>query len=102
MNDDEAGGIKIRAKSSKKPTLFDAKGNVIKTDLPVGNGSIIKLSGVMGTYSAGGNIGVTAYLNAVQIIDLVEFGGSTFEEEDGYVHEATESASDATEEFNDF
>ena len=24
MNDDEAGGIKIRAKSSKKPTLFDA------------------------------------------------------------------------------
>tara|TARA_R100000951_G_scaffold116800_1_gene131180 strand:- start:9699 stop:10214 length:516 start_codon:yes stop_codon:yes gene_type:complete len=102
MNDDEAGGIKIRAKSSKKPTLFDAKGNVIKTDLPVGNGSTIKLSGVMGTYSAGGNIGVTAYLNAVQIIDLVEFGGSTFEEEDGYVHEATESASDATEEFNDF
>ena len=102
MNDDEAGGLKIRAKSSKKPMLVDAKGNVIKGDLAVGNGSTIKLAGILNTYSAGGNIGVTAYLNAVQIIDLVEFGGSQFEEEDGYVHENTESTSDTTEEFNDF
>ena len=102
MNDDEAGGLKIRAKSSKKPMLVDAKGNVIKGDLAVGNGSTIKLAGVLTSYSAGGNIGVTAYLNAVQIIDLVEFGGSQFEEEDGYVHENTESTSDTTEEFNDF
>ena len=36
--------------------------------------------------------GKGAALNAVQIIDLVEFGGSQFEEEDGYVHETTENS----------
>lgn len=89
--DEESGGVRFRAKSSKKPVLYDAAGSIIKEDLNVGNGSEIKISGVMSTYNAGGATGVTMYLNAVQIIDLVEFGGSSFEPvEDGYVH-ATET-----------
>lgn len=91
--DEESGGVRIRAKSAKKPVLYDAAGSVIKEDLNVGNGSGIKVSGVMSTYNAGGNTGVTMYLNAVQIIDLVEFGGTAFEPvEDGYVHTAPEAA----------
>lgn len=98
MVDDETGGVTIRAKSSKKPGLFDAKGNVITKDLAVGNGSVIKIAGLMQTYDAGGNKGVTAYLNGVQIIDLVEFGGSAaFDEEDGYVFTAEETSNDNDE-----
>lgn len=89
--DEESGGVRFRAKSSKKPVLYDAAGSVIKEDLNVGNGSEIKISGVMSTYNAGGATGVTMYLNAVQIISLVEFGGNAFEPvEDGYVHAAAQ------------
>jgi len=88
--DEESGGVRFRAKSSKKPVLYDAGGNFIKEDLSVGNGSVLKLSGVMSTYNAGGNTGVTMYLNAVQVIDLVEFGGTAFEPEDGYMHESAD------------
>jgi hypothetical protein len=98
MVDDVTGGVKIRAKSGKKPGMFDAKGNVITKDLAVGNGSVIKIAGLLQTYDAGGNKGVTAYLNAVQLIELVEFGGSaSFEEEDGYVFTAEETANDNDE-----
>ena len=90
--DEESGGVRFRAKSSKKPVVYDAQGSVIKDDLNVGNGSEIKISGLMATYNAGGATGVTMYLNAVQIISLVEFGGTAFDPvEDGYVHAATAS-----------
>ena len=89
--DEESGGVRFRAKSSKKPVLYDAKGKVIKDELNIGNGSQLKLSGVMSTYNAGGSTGVTMYLNAVQVIDLVEYGGTDFTEEEGYEHTATPS-----------
>lgn len=86
--DEETGGVRFRAKSSNKPALFDSQGQVIKNDLNVGTGSTIKVAGVLSTYSAGGNTGVTMYLNAVQVIDLVEFGSNAFGAEDGgYVHQ---------------
>jgi hypothetical protein len=89
--DEESGGVRFRAKSSKKPVLYDAEGSVIKQDLNVGNGSEIKISGVMSTYNAGGATGVTMYLNAVQIITLEEFGSTAFDPvENGYVHTAAE------------
>lgn len=85
--DEESGGVRFRAKSSNKPALFDSQGQVIKGNLNVGTGSTIKVAGVLSTYSAGGNTGVTMYLNAVQVIDLVEFGSNAFSAEDGgYVH----------------
>lgn len=105
--DEENGGVVFRAKSSKKPVLYDGKGSVINDTLNVGTGSVIKLAGVMSTYDAGGNKGVTMYLNAAQIIKLEEFGGESFEaEDDAYVHAATdaepEQASDDSSDNFDF
>ena len=90
--DEESGGVRFRAKSSKKPAMYDGKGSVITDDLNVGNGSVVKLAGLMATYNAGGAIGVTMYLNAVQIITLQEFGGTTFEAEDGAYEHASFAA----------
>jgi hypothetical protein len=88
--DEESGGVRFRAKSTNKPVLFDGQGQKINEDLKVGNGSVIKLSGQMSTYNAGGSVGVTMYLNAVQIIDLVEFNDAGFAAEEGaYVHESS-------------
>lgn len=99
--EEESGAVRFRAKSSKKPVLYDGAGTVIPEDLNVGNGSVLKLSGIMSTYNAGGNTGVTMYLNAVQIINLVEFGGNNFEAEDGgYVH--TSSGKETNAESNSF
>ncbi len=91
----EGDVVTLKAKSKQKPVIYDAKGKKINDEVNVGNGSTIKVSGMLGTYDAGGSKGVTAYLNAVQLIDLVEFGGAEFEEEDGYVHVSKE------EEFNE-
>ena len=92
--DKEQGTVSFRIKSTKKPTLFDGEGKVINEAVNVGNGSTIKVAGSAATYSAGGNIGVTMYLDAVQIIDLIEYSGAKFEAEEGaYVHKpATQEA----------
>ncbi|MDN8037447.1 ssDNA-binding protein [Burkholderia vietnamiensis] len=86
-NDDDT--VTFTFKSKKKPKLFDAKGNPIRNaeDLRVGGGSTIKVKGSFSAYEGFGG-GVTAYLNEVQIIKLVEFGGEGFkaeDDEDGYV-----------------
>jgi len=99
--DEQSGGVRLKAKSAKKPVLYDAKGQVIKEDLNIGNGSALKISGTMSTYNAGGNTGVTMYINAVQVIDLVEFGGAAFEPvEDGYVHSTPEQSQSADASFD--
>lgn len=83
-------------KSKKKPKLFDAKGNPIKAaaaeELRIGGGSTIKVKGAFATYEGFGG-GVCAYLNEVQLIKLVEFGGGGFkaeDDEDGYVADNSE------------
>lgn len=73
------------AKTSKRPPIFDAKKNKI-TPKNIGPGSILKLVGAFAYYKKGPNEGITAYLNAVQVIDLKEgFDVSNaFGVEDGY------------------
>jgi hypothetical protein len=95
-NDDDT--VTFTFKSKKKPKLFDAKGNPIlgqaAEDLRVGGGSTIKVKGAFSAYEGFGG-GVTAYLNDVQIIKLVEFGGGGFkaeDDEDGYVAGASAPA----------
>jgi hypothetical protein len=64
----------------KPPTMFDAKGNVIKGKLPnVGGGSTMKIAVTAKAYyvDSSGEVGISYYLNSTQLIDLVEFGGST-------------------------
>ncbi len=84
--DEETGDVTFTFKSSKQPKLYDAKGNPIKKNINVGNGSTVKSAVSMGAYKTGVVCGVSAYLDAVQIIDLVEFGANKtlFTSEDGF------------------
>jgi hypothetical protein len=90
-NDD--GTLVFNFKSKNAPKIFDAKGNPIKdpSELRVGGGSVVKIAGAMKAYNAGGATGVTCYLNSVQIISLVEWGGSgPFSAEEGDFEAAAE------------
>lgn len=90
-NDD--GSIVFNFKSKNAPKIFDAKGNPIKdtSELRVGGGSVFKIAGAMKAYNAGGSTGVTCYLNSIQIIELVEWGGSgPFSAEEGSFEAAAE------------
>lgn len=74
------------------PQLFDAKGNKLKAVPNVGSGSILKVNFSPVSYytDASHQAGITLRMNAVQIIDLVEFGGGGnassygFGQEDGF------------------
>lgn len=74
------------------PQVFDAKGNKLKSVPNVGSGSVLKVNfSPVGYYTdASHQAGITLRMNAVQIIDLVEFGGGGnassygFGQEDGY------------------
>jgi len=84
--ENEDGTVMFNFKSKMKPRLYDSKGQAITNDPAVSGGSVIKVSGAFGPYNKGVNMGVALYLNAVQIIDLVEYSSSPFgEEEGGYV-----------------
>jgi hypothetical protein len=66
----------------KTVALLDSKGKPVKAD--VGNGSTLKACYSIRPYDYNG-CGISIDLNAVQIVDLVEYTGSNFEfgEEDG-------------------
>jgi hypothetical protein len=86
FKDDGEGNIVFSFKSKKKPNLFNAKGNPVKNteDLKIGGGSIVKVNCSINPYDKGINTGVALYLNAVQIIELVEFKSkSAFGDEGG-------------------
>lgn len=74
----------------KTVPVFDAKGNPV--DVPIGNGSIVRVAfQVIPYWKSSTNAGLTLYLDAVQVIKLIEYncGGSFdsfgFTEEDGFV-----------------
>lgn len=101
--EDDEGNVVFNFKSKIKPRLFDSKGQAIHNDPAVAGGSTIKVSGAFGPYNKGANMGVALYLNAVQIINLVEYSSSPFgAEEGGYVADEEESVAasdnDETEE----
>jgi hypothetical protein len=72
----------------KKISVFDAKAR--PTDLGdkrIGNGSIGRLAGAIAIYDAGvAARGVTAYLDSVQLLKLVEYSGgsNSFSADDDY------------------
>lgn len=90
--ENEDGTVVFNFKSKNAPKIFDSKGNAIRdvSELRIGGGSTMKIAGAMKAYSAGGNTGVTCYLNSVQIIDLVEYNGSPFGAEEGGFEAAAE------------
>ena len=82
-NDD--GTVTVKFKSKKAPKFFDGKGNPIKNiaDLNIGGGSVLKIKGAAKGYANGSNIGVTLYINAVQVIKYVEYSaGGGFDADD--------------------
>jgi hypothetical protein len=62
--------ITFRTSDKFKPPIFDTYGREIKAS--VGNGSKVKVAYTENTYVAFGG-GISLYLNAVQVIELVEF-----------------------------
>ena len=86
--DEEKGTVTFKTASTYQPSIADIKGNDAPANIKVGGGSTVKTKVTFETYS-GEKIGITAYLNAVQVLKLVEFGGGGFgdssdEVEDGY------------------
>lgn len=88
-----ASGVskKTGKKWTRKPDVFNAKGVKLNTVPSVGSGSVLKVSFEPYAYYSPKDkeIGISARLQAVQIIDLVSFGqrdasGYGFGEEDGY------------------
>lgn len=100
---EETGKVILRAKMKqlskrkdgsvvkREPTMFDARGKKLVNRPQVGGGSTLKVAITMMPYhmESTNEVGVTFYLNAVQILDLVSGGERTaeaygFGEEDGY------------------
>lgn len=89
----ETDKVELTFKTKNQPKFFDAKGNPIMDEAlealdKLGGGSKLRISGAAKAYNAGGKLGVSMYLNSVQVITLVEYGGSgafkAEDEEDGF------------------
>ena len=71
--------------------VFDSKNKPISSDVSIGNGSIVKIAYSPSVYHVNANVnGLKFFLNAIQVLDLVEYGGGSnggnfgFGEESGY------------------
>ena len=68
-NPDLADYYMVTFKSQKAPALYDAAGKSLNDDVNIFSGDQIRVAGAAGAYVAGGNKGVTLYLNAVQLVE---------------------------------
>lgn len=91
-NDEETGDVILITKSKYKPKFVDSQGATIGDhSVPqIFGGSELKLAGSMYPYNAGGSIGVSMQLGAVQVINVAErsnqSGSYAFEPvKDGFV-----------------
>ncbi|MET0439465.1 MAG: hypothetical protein ABW043_18410 [Devosia sp.] len=82
------GRIAFMFKSpKKKPELFDAKGAPLKPNVRIGEGALIRISGVMAAWEKGTKRGVSLWPDAVRVIKLADSfnAGAAFgPPEDGY------------------
>lgn len=93
------GEYELTFKSKNRPKFFDAKGNPI-TNIrlieKLGGGSKLRIKGAAKAYNNGGKLGVTLYLNEVQVVKYVEYNGGGFkaddDEEDGFEVSASENS----------
>ena len=74
----------LRFSTKYEPALHSASGaKVSRNGLPmIGSGSTLRISTVAESWEGKGK-GVKLYLNAVQIISMVEYGAADFESEEG-------------------
>jgi len=98
--------IKTKAGVVKEQKVFvyDAKKNLLPSNIAVGNGSVIKVAVEPFPYvmQSTKQVGVSLRLKGVQVIELVEYGApsSMFDEEDGFVAEAV-AKDDSADAFDD-
>jgi hypothetical protein len=99
--DKKTGQLFLEATSGEKyrPAVFDAKNNKIPGGLAIGGGTKMKLDVSINAYEGFGG-GINLYMNAVQVLDLVEkgVGKSNFDEAEGYAHEAPAETADHNDE----
>ena len=95
---DDEGNVVLNFKSKHKPMIVDSLGKAIKGEMNVGGGSVIKVGTGINPWAIAGKMGVTLYLNAVQIIDLVEHNNSPFGKEEGGFVATTELEAPETQE----
>jgi len=95
--DKESDSMLAKFHTLNKPTIVDTNNKKLPEDISVGRGSIVRVSYGLQEYEGLGG-GFTLYLNAIQVIKLVEYKTS-FPEEEGYVvgdaTETTEEGGDA-------
>jgi hypothetical protein len=86
-------------KSKNKPQLFDAAGKPInpKADIKLGGGSVLKIKGSISPVMVQGKYYASLYINAAQVIELVEFGGAGFAAEEGSYRASEDTTGDDTE-----
>lgn len=82
-------GVTNHDGSPKRIKTYNAKGSEVSLgSKSIGNGSIGRLGLTAGIYENGANVGVTLYLNGIQLTKFVEYtAGSSFEaddDEDGF------------------
>lgn len=88
---------------TRRPTIFDAKGNPLKAGVKIGGGTEMKVAyQIMPFYTAAVGAGISLRLEAVQILKLVEWGGRDakgygFGAEEGY-EQSEETTTDTTTE----
>ncbi|QWK78593.1 hypothetical protein [Ochrobactrum sp. BTU1] len=92
----KASGVrkKDNKKWTAKPDLFDAKGNKLGKGVSIWGGSTLKVNFEASNFLVNGSwlVGLTLFLNAAQVIDLVSNGqrdasGYGFEAEEGYEYD---------------
>jgi hypothetical protein len=103
-----ASGVNTKGEAwERKVRMFDAKGK--PTEAKVGSGSTLKVAFTYAPYTnpSSKSVGISLYLDAVQIIDLVEFKGQAdagdygFGEEEGYEAGSESSDGDFKDESNE-
>ena len=78
--------------SKKEVKCVDAYKKPFPHKANIGNGSTGRISGAAGVYSQGANNGVSLYLNAVQVLEWLEYEADDgFDEVDGYESYADDS-----------
>jgi hypothetical protein len=92
MRETMAGRVFIRAKTAKAPVVVDAKKQALPEGLTVFGGDTVKVAMTLAVYEAGSGKGVTAYLDAIQLLEKRNAGGAgadAFGIEDGFSAEST-------------
>lgn len=77
-NDIATGRFYVTFKTSDKfkPGIFDKSGHIIPPEILIGNGSLVQVAYTENVYDAFGG-GINLYLNAVKVVELVEYQNKT-------------------------